>query len=104
MPKNKLDKSPPSLSIDVADTIHVSENIRLRGNRKGRKKHTSQIDSKDDLHRDSGEWVHIIRVIDWENYHYTETIKTQRGDIIRNCNEPLTKHQGRGSAKKRSKQ
>ena len=99
MPKNDSDNSPPVLLINVADNIQVNESIRLRGKREGRKKPTSAIVSEDDFHRDSKEWRHIDRVIDFENDHYAEIIKDKEGKIVRHCREPLTKHRGRGSAK-----
>ena len=55
------------LSINVADDIGVRELTKLRGKRQGRKKPTSEIVVGYDLHRKSGEWRTLSRVIDWEN-------------------------------------
>lgn len=45
--------------------------------------------------------MHIDRVIDREKDRYMETIKDKNGNIVHQTDEPLTEHQGRGSAKKR---
>ena len=40
------------------------------------------------------------RLIDRQNDLYEETITDpDTGEVIRNCGEPLSQHQGRGSAK-----
>lgn len=97
---NNSDNCPPDLLINVAENIQVHGNIRLRGKRNRRKKPTSEIVSKNDFHHDSREWRHIDRIIDFENDLYTEIVKDKEGKIVRYCNEPLTKHRGRGLAKK----
>jgi hypothetical protein len=38
-----------------------------------------------------------------EDNTYDEVIKNSKGEIIRECHEPLHKHQGHGSAKKEMK-
>ncbi|MCP3677931.1 MAG: hypothetical protein GY721_10200 [Deltaproteobacteria bacterium] len=98
---NKVETNPSDLEIKVHDDVKIRENIRLRGKRNGQRKVTSQIESKDDFHRDANEWRHIDRVIDKENNHYKEIIKDENGSLVRQCEEALTKHQGRGSAKKK---
>ena len=54
----------------------------------------------DDLFRDTGEWLSLQRVIDRENDLYKERISNpQTGEVIRYREEPLSQHQGHGSAK-----
>jgi len=103
MRDNNSNNGPPVLLINVAENIQVNESLRLRGKRKGRKKPTSEIVSKDDFHHDSKEWRHIDRVIDFEKNDYAEIIKDKEGKTVHRCNEPLTKHRGRGSSKKQTK-
>jgi hypothetical protein len=46
----------------------------------------------------------IERVIDRENDKYYELITdSETGSILRECNEPLTQHVDRGSAKRKPK-
>ncbi len=104
--KKNCDELRRILSVCVADSINVRDSIKLgfkkRGQKKfsSQKKYSSEIISKDDFYRDSQEWRHIDKVIDREKDRYTETIKDKNGNIVHQTDEPLTKHQGRGSAKK----
>lgn len=52
-----------------------------------------------DLRKRDGDFIQKERLIDRENDKYREKIVTDSGDIIRNVDEPLSKHRGRGSAK-----
>jgi hypothetical protein len=58
----------------------------------------------DDLHRDTGTWRRLFRLIDRRRrpHWYSEQIVSEAGDVVRDVEEPLEKHQGRGSARKRS--
>jgi len=55
-----------------------------------------------DLFRKIQKWIHLERVIDRENDYYKEVVRDpSTGEVIHHCEEPLSKHQGHGSAKKR---
>ena len=55
-----------------------------------------------DLFRKIKKWMHLERVFNRENDKYKEiVIDPITGNIIHYCEEPLSKHQGHGSAKKR---
>ena len=47
-------------------------------------------------------WHVINRVIDRANNWYKEVIENEKGKIIRNIKEPLSKHRGYGSNKQRT--
>ena len=54
----------------------------------------------DDLHKKSGKWNKKERIIDRENDRYMEKIiDPETGKVIHHCDEPLSEHQGHGSAK-----
>ena len=46
------------------------------------------------------EWHHISRSVDRENDQYIEHIVDEAGNVVRNVNELLSDHQGRGDAKR----
>jgi hypothetical protein len=55
----------------------------------------------DDLHRKTGLWSKLLRVIDRQNNRYKEEIvNSNTGEVLRSVDEALTDHVGRGSAKK----
>jgi hypothetical protein len=56
----------------------------------------------DDLYRKTGKWNELERTIDRANDRYREKITDpETGDVIRDLDEPLSKHRGRGDAKRR---
>lgn len=58
--------------------------------------------SGDDLHRKTGLWSKIVRVVDRLNNRYREhTVDAKTGEVLRSVDEPLTDHIGRGTPKKK---
>ncbi|MCY4351714.1 MAG: zinc ribbon domain-containing protein [Gemmatimonadetes bacterium] len=73
-------------------------------NQTGKSKIRYERLSGDDLHRKSGKWNKKERIIDRENDRYMEKfIDPETGGVIHHCDEPLSEHQGHGSAKKITK-
>lgn len=57
----------------------------------------------DDLFKLTGQWNKLRRIIDRARDYYFELITDPKtGKVIRYCEEPLSKHWGRGSAKTKS--
>jgi hypothetical protein len=54
-----------------------------------------------DYHRDIEEWRQVSRVVDRESDRYTERIVDAAGNVVREVDEPLSQHRGRGAAKRR---
>ena len=55
----------------------------------------------DNLFRKIGRWMRLERIIDREKDSYKEIVTNPiTGDVIHHCEEPLSQHQGHGSAKK----
>ena len=45
-------------------------------------------------------WLKLFRMFDYKNDRYKETLTDEEtGEIVHYCEEPLSKHQGRGDAK-----
>jgi hypothetical protein len=53
-----------------------------------------------DLHRDSGTMRSINRTVDRKNDRYEELITELDGTVVRDVAEPLSEHQGHGSARR----
>lgn len=89
------------ISIAFHDGVQVHERIKMGVGPKIRGRFKWESIFGDDLHRDSGMWRKIKRVFDRLNNRYTEEISDPKtGKIFRKVDEPLTKHVGRGNAKK----
>lgn len=66
------------------------------GSRKGRK---IDFTTGTDYFRRGQRWHRVVRTIDYANDWYDETIIDEAtGEVIRDCHERLSEHQGRGSA------
>lgn len=86
---------------DTALSASVTE-TRARGKRHGKGKPFIDQRYKRELYRKTGEEHDVERIIDPENNIYKEVIKDSKtGEIIRECCEPLDKHQGHGYAKRK---
>ena len=88
--------------VGITDTVTLRESLKFKQKRTGRT--LSEGVSGDDLHRKSGKWMKKERLIDREKDHYKEVVTDpDTGQVIHHCDEPLSKHRGHGSAKKRAK-
>ena len=77
--------------------------LALKAKSPGMRKPFLELKQGDDLHRVTGLWSSLLRVIDRRRNRYQEQIvDIESGEILRNVDEPLTDHRGRGSAKGQS--
>lgn len=86
--------------------VHIHESITLREKWGMKARHGDkgkpyiESISGDDLHRESGKWMKLERTIDRENDKYNEIVTDpSTGEIVHECEEPLSEHRGHGAAK-----
>lgn len=90
-----------SFAVSISETIETHSKLSSVGRRPGMKRPFVEQISGDDLHRKSGRWMILNRVIDRLNNWYHEIVKDKKtGKIVHETSEPLTEHRGHGSAKK----
>jgi phage FluMu protein Com len=86
----------------LTDKIKIHDQIKGKGKMQGIKKPRKETLYGDDLHRTENKWRDKIRIIDRENDHYYEKIvNKETGEIIHECDEPLSEHWSHGSAKRK---
>jgi hypothetical protein len=92
-----------TVNVSLTDTLQVRErlNLKARHGDVGEVKPYREQTSGDELHRDSGEWRRVSRVVDREHNRYTERIVDAAGNVVRDVDEPLSEHRDRGAAKRR---
>jgi hypothetical protein len=88
--------------------VHVEDAMTAGDHRKRRIKRSQggkgrpyreEIDG-DDLWRKTGQWVQLTRTIDRSADWYSEkVVDTRTGEVVHQCEEPLSAHRGHGSAK-----
>jgi len=90
--------------VALRDSITFKEKLRLKGRHAvGGRPFIEEV-SGNDLHRKSGKWVKLSRIIDRDNDIYHEVvIDPETSNVIHECKEPLSKHRGHGSAKRKRK-
>lgn len=92
-------------SILLIDRITLRSSLKVKAigtERKGRHKAYMELQQGASLHRDTGKWNELVRVIDRRNNWYKEVITDPvTGEVIRKCEEPLSEHTERGSAERK---
>jgi hypothetical protein len=88
-------------------TAHVELHDKLAGKVRsgGKGKPRLEFVVGADLHRATGRWNQLERVVDRGGDWYREVVKdSETGRVIHATEEPLSRHQGHGSAKRARKQ
>ncbi len=87
------------------DTLEIEDRHRMKlkgGKRTASGKPGRELTQGHDFHRKSSVWNYLYRLIDRTNNWYHEKITDPKtGKTVHECQEPLNKHQGRGSAKRK---
>lgn len=82
------------IAVEAADAFGFHDGIRFKVKRGGRGRC-----------RDTGEWVHREMTAGHEKDWYKEIITDPRtGRVVHRCEEPLSQHWGRGTAKESNNQ
>jgi NAD-dependent SIR2 family protein deacetylase len=92
-----------TMNVTLNDSIQVHESlaIKMRHGEVGKVKPFREQTSGEDYHQDTGEWRQVSRLVDRENDRYAERIIDVAGNVVREVDEPLSQHRGRGAAKRR---
>jgi DNA-directed RNA polymerase subunit RPC12/RpoP len=81
--------------IGISSTITVRSMLSFKARRAGRGRPFAEGKVGDDLHRKSGRWFRLERIIDRTRDWYREIVNDQRtGEVIHRIEEPLSKHIG----------
>jgi len=96
-------RSARQLSLQIADKIGLSDDVRGIGSAGSRRKWFVKFHEKRELYRKTGRWHRIRRSLNKRTDHYEEVIRDdQTGEVARRCSEPLSEHRGHGSARQSS--
>jgi hypothetical protein len=88
--------------VHVFDTgVEVHESVSIKAKRPGLKRPFREGKYGDSFHHDTGKWNERRMTIDREQNRYQERIvDPQTGRVLRDVDEPLDQHRGRGLARK----
>ncbi len=94
--------SEKTIAIVVHEEVSAKDGMKLALRKKGMKRPLVERISMPDSSRDTGNPVHIERLIDRQNDRYSESVTDQATKaVIHECEEPLSSHTSHGSARKR---
>ncbi|MBI3573584.1 zinc ribbon domain-containing protein [Candidatus Kaiserbacteria bacterium] len=89
--------------IHLEDTLEFHASLGYKAKSQGKGKPYVEGRTGDDLHRKTGKWMLLERVIDRAKNWYKELITDPETDaVVRHCEEPLADHRDHSSAKKKS--
>jgi hypothetical protein len=93
-----------NFNVEIHETVTARTKLGLKHKRQGLRKPIYEEVSGEDLHRKTGLWSKLLRIIDRQNNRYKEEIiNSETGEVLRTVDHPLTDHVDRGSAKKKGK-
>jgi hypothetical protein len=91
-------------SVSISETVNVRSMLGLKGWPATGGRPFIEQKVGDDLHRKSGRWMRLERVIDRAKNWYRELVTDREtGKVVHQCDEPLSDHRGHGTAKKTPK-
>lgn len=89
-----------NIFVHVQEGVQVHESVAGKVRRKGASgRRAQEFKSGDDFKHSTEEWVRLERRINREDDRYYEKIPDKNGNVIREVDEPLSQHRGRGAAK-----
>lgn len=104
-------KCPNCGSVDQNLFLTEDDSIKIHNGVEGKIKNSNYSSKKnprvaffqgDDQRKSDGKWMEKEKLLDKDNDEYKEiVIDPETGDVIHHCEQPLSDHQGHGSAKKR---
>ena len=87
-------------SVTLAATVVARPGVRLKARRAGIRRPFLESKSVPDFWRKARKWMSLLRVIDRERNRYVERVSDPTsGEIVCECEEPLSQHRGHGSAR-----
>ena len=90
--------------LEFGDKLEMHGSMAYEVKSKGRGKSHVEGKTGEEFFRKAKKWVQKIRLIDREKNYYKELVTDpETGQIIHECEEPLTAHKGHGSVMKENK-
>jgi len=88
--------------VSITETLVARDGLGVQVKRAGEKRPYVEDLAVPEYSRSRDKIVHRQRVIDRDNDRYFEKITDyDSGEVIHHCEEPLSQHQGHGSAKRK---
>lgn len=86
---------------ELKDELDLHECATIKKKKNGRGDPTIKTKTGDSFFKKTQEWTNRDMTVNRENDTYDEVTKNSKGEVIHECHEPLSKHKGHGSDKKK---
>ncbi len=86
-------------SVLIGETVETHDEVRYKGRHLGAKRPHIEGRAGASYHRATGQWNDRRMWLDRERDEYHEVIRDDSGTVLHKCDEPLSEHQGHGSAR-----
>jgi hypothetical protein len=88
-------------SVGLSATLEVHSQLSVKAKSAGERRPFVEQKVGDDLHRRTGRWSRLVRLIDRRNDRYLEHIEDAgTGDVLSHVDTSLRSHRGHGDAKR----
>jgi hypothetical protein len=88
--------------VEIHEELKLEGHLGMRSRHPGKGKWKVQQHEGDSFFHKTGVWHRVSRLLDRVNDLYRERVIDEHGEVIRDSEEPLSKHIDHGSAKRRS--
>lgn len=89
-------------AITLSDSITAHSQVALKAKTPGEKRPFIEQKVGDSYSVSRGRWMRLRQLIDRRHNRYAKKVEDpETGEVLRDVDEPLSEHTGRGSAKRR---
>ena len=82
--------------------VSVKSSLDLKAKGGGRGKPFMAVKEGDSLSISRGRWMRVLQIVDRRNNRYRKVVTDpETGEVLRDVDEPLTDHTGRGDARRK---
>src|SRR5713226_937583 len=86
--------------VNMSDTVMLKSKLTAKGRHPGEKRPFIDQTVGDDLHRKTGRWMRLHRIVDrLRDWYHERVTDPATGEVVHECEEPLSAHTSHGSAK-----
>ena len=89
-----------ALTLEGKVSVHSSLGLKHKG--AGRGKPFKELKQGDSYSTSRGRWMSLLQIVDRRNNRYRKLVTDpETGDVLRDVDEPLSEHVGRGDARRK---
>jgi hypothetical protein len=89
-------------AVTLDGRVNVSSSLGLKAKSRGKGKPFMESKQGDSFSTSRGRWMRLLQIVDRRNNRYRKLVTDpETGEVIRDVDEPLSEHVGRGDARRK---